>query len=151
MTKEELLAQHPDLAAAFRDEGRAEGIQAGAEAERKRIEGVMALSRPGHEALVKTMAFDGKSTAGEAAVAILDAQDKARTKRAEDLASDTPPPVTTPKVGDEGANNEKPRLTGVELANKIQATIQEHAAKGVSITPQQALQIVRKEGLIHES
>ena len=147
MTKEELLAQHPELAAAFREEGRAEGIQAGADSERTRIKTVMALRRPGHEALVEGMAYDGKSTAGDVAVAILDAQEKARTKKAEDLAADTPkvvPTASKPSEADEKEQAGKP--SGVEIAAKIRTTIQEHASKGVTITPQEALQIIRKEG-----
>lgn len=147
MTKEELLAQHPDLAAAFREEGRAEGIQAGSESERKRIQVVMGLRRPGHEALVDGMAFDGKSTAGDVAVAILDAQEKAKTKKADDLAADTPKVVPTASKASEGDEKEQgSKLSGVELAGKIRSTIQEHAQKGVTITAQEALQIIRKEG-----
>ncbi len=144
MTKEELLAQHPALAAAFREEGRAEGIQAGATAERERIQSVMSLRRPGHEALVDGLAFDGKSTAGEVAMAILKAEDEKRQSTASALRADAPPPVATPKKPDEGTTDEKPTASGAEMGAKIKAVIAEHASRGVTITPQEALQIVRK-------
>lgn len=82
--------EYPDIAAALTAEGhtqgvtegadkaKAEGHKAGADAERARIQSVLAQSMPGHEALVQTLAFDGRSTAAEAAVQILAAE---KTKR----------------------------------------------------------------------
>lgn len=66
------------------DKAKAEGMKAGADAERARIQSVLAQSMPGHEALVQTLAFDGKSTAAEAAVQILAAE---KTKRGNALGA----------------------------------------------------------------
>ena len=56
-----------------RDEGRADGLQAGADAERARIRAVEAQALPGHEALIADMKFDGKTTGPEAAVRVASA------------------------------------------------------------------------------
>lgn len=88
MTREEIEANHPEIVSAIRSEANAQG----AEAERKRIQEIEAVARPGHEELVKAMKFDGKSTSGDVAVAILKADDeksknayKGRTDDAKDI------------------------------------------------------------------
>jgi signal peptide peptidase SppA len=79
-----LLANHADLVEAFRAEGftngKAEGLTAGADAERARILAVEAQSLPGHEALITKLKADGKTTGPEAAVMVL-AADKATGAR----------------------------------------------------------------------
>jgi signal peptide peptidase SppA len=82
----QLKSEHPALVTALlaeghatgviegRAEGAAEGRTAGATAERERIQGVFAAKLPGHKALINTLAFDGKTTAGEAALAVLGAE-----------------------------------------------------------------------------
>ena len=66
MTPQELAAdfaaKNPEACALVRAEGAA--------AERARIVGVREQTIPGHEALVEAMAFDGKSTPAEAAMAV---------------------------------------------------------------------------------
>ena len=147
MTKEELLAQHPELAEAFRAEGRAEGQAQGAETERSRIKAVLEQKAPGHEAIVEGMAWDGKSTAGDAAVAVLAAQRAKLSQVAKDITEDAPGSLKLPaKASANDEEDDQPRaVSGVELAAKIRNTIQEHAARGVNITQQEALQIIRKE------
>jgi signal peptide peptidase SppA len=66
LTRETLQASHSVLFAALQ----AEFTAAGAAAERDRINAVRATVVPGHEALVEALAFDGKTTAGEAALAV---------------------------------------------------------------------------------
>jgi hypothetical protein len=51
----------------------AEALKAGAEAERSRIQSVLSISFPGYSSLVETLAFDGTTTAPEAAVKIVEA------------------------------------------------------------------------------
>jgi ClpP class serine protease len=89
ITREQLAAQAPELLQAVL----AEGKDAGASAERERIESVLAQSVPGHEALVQGLAFDGKSSAGDAAIAILAAERSTRSKQAAALAADAPAPL----------------------------------------------------------
>jgi hypothetical protein len=87
MNLEKLKAEHPELVAAI-EAGAREGmistdeLQAqlatarseGSTAENQRIADVRAQAIPGHEALVEKMAFDGKSTAADVALAIVAAE-----------------------------------------------------------------------------
>ena len=68
-TAEALAAAYPALV----EQIRATAHSAGATAERERITAVRAQSLPGHEALIDRLAFDGKTTGPEAAVAVLSA------------------------------------------------------------------------------
>lgn len=72
MTK--LKAEHPALVEALIAEGRESGMKAGADAERARIQAVEAQALPGHEALIASLKFDGKTTGPEAAVQVLNAE-----------------------------------------------------------------------------
>lgn len=85
ITAEKIAASHPDIAAAFRAEG--------ATAERQRIQGVEAQLIPGHEALITSLKFDGKSTGGDAAQAVLAAEKTLRGNQAKALANDAPAPL----------------------------------------------------------
>ena len=85
ITREQIAAEAPDLLASIQQEG--------ASAERARIQAVEGQSLPGHEALIATLKFDGKSTAGDAAMAVLAADKKARTTQAAALAGDAPQPL----------------------------------------------------------
>jgi len=70
-----LEANHADIVAAIRLEGHqaghAEGVSAGAAAERTRILAIETASMPGCEALIETLKADGKTTGPEAAAAVL--------------------------------------------------------------------------------
>lgn len=85
LTKEQIIAEAPEVAAAFRAEG--------ATAERDRIQSVRAQSIKGHEALIETLAFDGVTTGPEAAVQILNAERSMQEKAAKDLATAAPEAV----------------------------------------------------------
>ncbi|MFA6487679.1 MAG: signal peptide peptidase SppA [Sideroxydans sp.] len=89
ITKEQLLADAPDVAKALI----AEGSATGATAERERIQSVMAQAMPGHEALINSLAFDGKTTGPEAAVAVLGAERSLRDKALGDRRADAPAAV----------------------------------------------------------
>ena len=90
MDLKKFKTEYPDIATALTEEGRvagvaegadkakAEGHKTGTDAERARIQSVLGQSMPGHEALVQTLAFDGKTTAAEAAVQILAAEKSKR-------------------------------------------------------------------------
>ena len=89
ITKEQLLAEAPDVAGALSAEGHATG----ATAERERIQAVMAQAMPGHDALINSLAFDGKTTGPEAAVAVLNAERTLRGKALADRRADAPEPA----------------------------------------------------------
>lgn len=144
MDKETLQKEHPELAEAFREEGRAEGRKVGAEAERKRIDGVMALGAKvkGCDALIRDMAFDGQTTPEQASVKLIDAVAERKGEIAAKVVGEAAKPVAA--AHNDGGSAEKPQLTGADYAAKIQSVIAEHASRGITITQQQALQIVRK-------
>lgn len=60
----------------------------GAAAERKRIQDVRAQTMPGHEALIETLAFDGKTTGEQAAVQVLAAEKALNATKAKELKED---------------------------------------------------------------
>ena len=82
MTAEEIIAAHPEAAATLRTMG--------ADAERTRIQAVHAVAPTGHDKLIATLMFDGKSSAGDAALAVLAAEQQVRTSQAAALAADAP-------------------------------------------------------------
>jgi len=85
ITREQLAAEAPDVLAAIQAEG--------ASAERERIQAIEGQAIPGHEALIASLKFDGKSTAGDAAMAVLAAEKNSRSAAAAALASDAPAPL----------------------------------------------------------
>jgi capsid assembly protease len=97
ITAEQVATDHPEIAAAFRQEG--------ATAERERIQAIEAQTIRGHEALINTMKFDGKSSAGDAAMAIIAAEKTQRAAVATALENEAPAPVPT------AAQSESDRVT----------------------------------------
>ncbi|HEY0847404.1 MAG TPA: signal peptide peptidase SppA [Noviherbaspirillum sp.] len=85
LTAEQVAAEYPDIAQAFRAEGAA--------AERARIQAVEGQLIPGHEALINSLKFDGKSTGGDAAQAVLAAERTTRNAQAKAIASEAPSPL----------------------------------------------------------
>ena len=85
MTPEQLATDHPEAVALIRTEA--------ANTERDRIAAVEGQLIPGHEALINTLKFDGKSTPGDAAMAVNAAEKQSRAARAKALASEAPEPL----------------------------------------------------------
>ena len=85
MTSEEIALAHPEATAALRAQG--------ATAERERIQAVEGQLIPGHEALINSLKFDGKSRPGDAAKAVNAAEKQTRSVQAKALASDAPNPL----------------------------------------------------------
>lgn len=100
MTLETLKAEHPELVEAIAAEALA-GMPAaldaarteGAAAERDRIAAVRACLIPGHETLVESLAFDGKSTAADAALAIIGAEKQLHVGALSAMQEEAPPVV----------------------------------------------------------
>ncbi len=93
MDMKELKEQDPALFAQIETETAAAvaaATVAGATAEAARISGVRATALPGHEALVETLAFDGKTTPAEAALAVNAAHRASITAAAAAHAADAP-------------------------------------------------------------
>lgn len=81
-TVAELSAAFPDLCAAIR----AEGLTAGATAERSRVLGIAALADASNGALIAELQADGQTTVEGAALRILGAQKEARGQHLQALA-----------------------------------------------------------------
>lgn len=93
MDMKELEQQHPALFAQMQTETAAAvaaASTAGASAEAARISGVRATALPGHEKLVETLAFDGKTTPAEAALAVNAAHRASLAAAATAHANDAP-------------------------------------------------------------
>ena len=73
---EQMTQIHDDLTQAFEA-----GFAAGCAQELERIRSIHDMSYPGHEALIEQLMFDGKTSQGEAAMAVLAAEREVRTER----------------------------------------------------------------------
>lgn len=106
ITREQLAAEAPELLSQLQAEGAA--------AERARIQAVEGALIPGHEALIASMKFDGKSSGGDAALAVNAAERELRAKASKNLGRDAPQPVeqqpTPPVEPKPGAAKDDPSL-----------------------------------------
>ncbi|MFK5951773.1 MAG: Clp protease ClpP [Desulfobacterium sp.] len=97
ITLDSLKKDAPELLASIqktaREEDHNEGLAAGAVTEQARIQAVFAQNLAGHDALIQTLAFDGKTTGPEAAMQVLAAEKAARNVAVNNLADDGIPPV----------------------------------------------------------
>lgn len=125
ITRAILAAEAPDLLAALLAEGTAAGRVEGATQERERIQAVLAIGIRGHEALVQSLAFDGHTTAAEAAIKIIHAEQGTLATQRQGIAGAPPPvgfaPAPAPEAGtdtgtDTGAHG-KPAAALRILAN----------------------------------
>lgn len=98
-----LQEEHPDLVAAIiaqatgdQFEALAAATAAGAQGERDRIASVRSQTLPGHEALIEQLAFDGTSTADDAAKAIIAAERQLREAASVQIDIEANAPVGTP-------------------------------------------------------
>ena len=124
ITKEEFKAAYPELFALIEKEafekGVLEGVEkgklSGAESERERIKGVEEQLLPGHESLILTLKYDGKTTGAEAAVKVLKAEKELMGSRHSDLMEDgkkvkvgdaNPPDIENRKEVDPSAELDK--------------------------------------------
>jgi capsid assembly protease len=133
MNRAELAAQHPELLQAILNEGITTGVAQGAAQECARIKGVEAALIPGHEALIASLKFDGKSTAGDAALAVNAAERAVREKQGTALNKEAPkPPVqaAAPAV-DPGAaaaaTAEAARVAALPVEERCKATWEANA------------------------
>lgn len=128
MNIEKLKAEHPDVAAALIEEGRKAGLEegrkAGADAERERIKAVEDQTMSGHDALIATLKYDGKTTGPEAAVQVLAAEKAKKGNKLNDLRADaTDATVTHAAMPDDEEDDEDDGEEGDGKAKK--ATVSE--------------------------
>lgn len=138
ITREQLAAEAPEVLAAVLAEGAADG----AKAERDRIQAVEAQLIPGHEALINTLKFDGKSTGGDAAVAVLAAEKKVRTSQAAAFNGDAPNPLPVAPA----PTVEAPTATKPMSRADIDAAAKKHMAANPGMTYIAAVKHVEQQG-----
>ena len=110
ITRDQLAAEAPELITALKAEGQAEG----AAAETVRVKGCLDLTEPGYESQALAFALDGKTTPGDAALAI-SAQRKADHQVAYAAATDPTKGAPVLPVG------EDPEAAEVERAKQAEA------------------------------
>lgn len=106
---------------------RGEFTALGATQERERIQAVLAVGAnlPGHEKLLNTLAFDGKTTAPEASMAVLKAEGDQRAAAIKAHADDAPEPAK---------GSAAPEDKGAKTKQQMAAEAQAHAKKtGVDV------------------
>lgn len=123
MDLEKLKAEHPQLVKAIHEEG----FAAGASAERERILAVKAALIPGHEALVESLMFDGKTTGGDAALKVNAAEREIRVKQGAKEKNEAPNPAaqaaapTVEPTAAERAKAEQERNAGLPVEDRCKA------------------------------
>lgn len=153
---EKLKADHPDLFQAAVDAGKAEALAGmaqelkdaeakGATAERQRIQDVLAQNLPGHDALVRSLAFDGTTTGPEAAMKVLEAEKAKRGANLEALRADAPNAVEPTATTESTPAPKNAAAEAHVLAGRIAAYVQEQAAQGVTVSYAEALNHVKKQ------
>ena len=148
VTREFIAANHPAIAEAFREEGRKAGREEGAVAERARIQAVEEQLVPGHEALIETLKFDGKTSGPEAAVQVLKADKEKRGDKLKALHADgaTAQVAAAKAPADEGKTTKQMSVPdAISIAKRAQAYQQEQAKLGNKISTAEAVAHVTKE------
>ena len=103
------------------EKGKAEGADIAAKAERERIQSVEAQLIPGHEALIREMKFDGKTTGEQAAVRILQAEKTLRENVLANLAADASQPAAHAPAPELGATEAKKEDNDLPVEDRAKA------------------------------
>jgi hypothetical protein len=113
----------------------------GAAAERERIQAVRAQSMKGHEALIETLAFDGKTTGPEAAVQVLAAEKALIGKVSAELKGDAVKPAPHAAAAPEAKPEAKGEKTidAAAVAAKAQAYQAEQRKLGITVSTSEAV------------
>jgi capsid assembly protease len=110
LDRKTLAAAYPELLAEVTEEGRVAGFAAGktegkvegAGYERDRIKAVRAVLLPGHEGLIETLMFDGKTTGPDAAARIIEAEKGKRQLHLRAMSEEAAPRVPHAVAPDDG-------------------------------------------------
>lgn len=144
ITREQIAAEAPQVLAAIQAEG--------ASAERERIQAIEATAIPGHDKLIAALKFDGKSTAGDAALAIVAAEKQSRQAAASALASDAPQPLPSAAAPNAAADAPKASLgkggmiTGAVDMSALHAAAQQYQASHPGTSYVAAVKAVQLQG-----
>lgn len=107
INREYLNQNHADLVKQIKQEGHEESFDAGAKAERERIQAVEAQLIPGHEDLINQLKFDGATTGDQAAAKVVQAEKQARTDTAQKRRNDAEPPAKPEATEETGSGAPK--------------------------------------------
>lgn len=153
---ESLQALHPEAYAAIAATGaaghaealatavaaaKAEGRTEGATAETARVTAVFANALPGHQALIQTLALDGKTTGPEAAAQIIAAE---RAGGVDYLTNATKTEANKVHGAPESSGVDANKLDSKELAASARALVDAEAAKGNKLTISAAVRQIQK-------
>jgi signal peptide peptidase SppA len=137
MDKAELKAKHPKLLEEIETDAYSRGVDAGAkdgqslgaEAERKRIEGIREACFSGQEDLAAEMIADGKTTPGEAAIRFNAAEKQVRISAGKQIDAGMPEPVGSPEPKAKDPEPKKPEAKTpeqeFEASEELQAEFQD--------------------------
>lgn len=100
MNLAEMKEKFPDIYLAIIAEGHTAGAAEGAEAERARIQAISEIPAAGHMDIVTAAMFDGTSTAGDVAQAILKKEKATREGKLADMLADAPDPAAVSEPGE---------------------------------------------------
>jgi signal peptide peptidase SppA len=113
----------------------------GAEAERERVAGVRAALIPGHEALIEKFCADGKTTGGEAALAVTAAERELREAAASSRLTNATPAVPFAGVSEgqrEAKAPPKAEINPRAVADKAREIAEQAKASGTTMPIEQA-------------
>lgn len=119
--------------------GRLEGVAEGAAAETQRVAAVFAVSLPGHETLIQTLALDGKTSGGEAAAQIIAAEKKGGGDYLQAAANTDANKVQ----GGQESQTGKGAIDARALAAEARTLVDAEAAKGNKITISAAVRMIQ--------
>lgn len=130
-------AENPEAAALLRAEG--------AISERDRIAAVRAVSLPGHEALIETLAADGHTSGEQAAVLVVAAENERQKQAATLRLSDAVAPLSHAEAPEPMKAVEPQPLDPQRIARRAQQIVAAEAQAGNRITVTEACAMARQE------
>ena len=133
-TVADLSGAYPDLVKQIKEESHNDSYAKGRQDELDRIQAVQTQLLSGHEALIETLKFDGKTTGPEAAVAVLEAEKRDGDKAKESLVSGSiealPPVIDAPQ-------DKKADYSSMSVEDKAKAMWDDNADQVQDIYPSQ--------------
>jgi hypothetical protein len=129
---------------ALEDAAFSKGKTEGATAERERIKAIEESAIAGHDALVKEMKFDGKTTPAEAATRLLAAEKEKKVVAFDKLKADAAKPVDHVSVDPANPSAAKDPKTAdpVALAREAETYRKQQAKDGNDISSVEAIRFV---------
>ncbi len=134
---ESLKKEHPSIVSEIEESAAA--------AERDRIQGVLSQSAAGCHDLINEMAFDGKSTAGDAAIKVLAKQKESQQEAQAEFENDAPEALdadVSASESGEDAGSPSGKGDAHDIAEKAQALIAKAELEGRTLSAKDAVKKV---------